>query len=131
MLHQDSIFQISPRRRYELLSALGDADLIHRFSDLQQAGKYKLGPLDDYTLEQSSSRGVDGIALGSKIEFHQWLQCIWKGNFFPTFYFPSNIAGPDIVFCLRHQKNRNKRLICAIQVNGLQAINFSLKSVPC
>lgn len=125
-----AFFKYRRRCRY-LLSALGDAVLTHRFSHPQQADKVNLGPLDEYTLEQSSSRGVDGIALGSKIEFHQWLQYVLKGDFFPTFYFPSNIAGPDLVFCLRHQQNRNKRLICAIQVNELQLTYFSLKSVPC
>ena len=71
LLHQGNIFQISPHRCRYLLSALGDAVLLNRFSDPQKADKVKLGPLDDYTLEQSSSRGVDGIALGSKIKFHQ------------------------------------------------------------
>ena len=126
LLHQDSIFQTSPRRCYDLLSALTDADLIHRCSYPQPGGRDKLESLVDYALEYSSSRGMDGSALGSKIEFHQWLQCVWKGGFSPTFYFPSNMTGPDFVFCLRHQQKRNERLICAVQVNTLQSTNPSI-----
>lgn len=58
------------------------------------------------------------IPLGYELSYHKWLRRIRKHRYFPTFYFPSNVAGPDIVFCLRPQQGNGQRLLCAIQVRG-------------
>ena len=125
--HEESILQTSPDRSYDLLSALRNADLISRVCKPQPASLEKLGPLDGFSLERSASRAVDRNVLGEKIEFYQWLQNVRRVKFFPTFYFPSNVAGPDIVFCLQHQKNKNERLLCALQVSRLQTKSPSPK----
>ena len=62
---------------------------------------------------------MDEVALGKKIEFHQWLQNVRQGDSFLTFYFPSNTVGPDIVFCLQRQEDRTKRILCVLQVNRI------------
>ena len=120
LLRQErSVLQISPVRSFDLLRALGNADLIPRVHKPRPASPETLGPLEGFSLLHSASRAMDGVALGRKIEFHQWLQNVRQGEFFPTFYFPSNAAGPDIVFCLQHQEDRTKRILCALQVNRI------------
>lgn len=59
--------------------------------------------------------------------FHEWLRNVRTDHeYFPDFFFPSNNAGPDIVFALERQRKQNKEareeevreiVLCAIQVS--------------
>lgn len=50
------------------------------------------------------------------LEFHEWLRRVREDEPFPTFYFPSIHAGPDIVFVLKNDEHPKSRILCAIQL---------------
>ena len=72
--------------------------------------------LDEYELEESPKLMHEStINLGLEIKFAEWLYRVRNGAYFPTFYFPSTFAGPDIVFCLK-SRTSTRRILCAFQV---------------
>ena len=75
----------------------------------------KIQQYEEYELEEALPELNSDLTLGSTITFAQWLRRVRNGLFFPTFYFPSTSAGPDIVFCLKCRVTR-KRILCAFQV---------------
>ena len=78
-----------------------------------------LKDIDQYTLEEPSPMLESNITLGDTIAMSEWLYRVRKGEFFQTFHFPSMFAGPDIVFCLKRQKEDGtfERILCAFQVS--------------
>jgi hypothetical protein len=107
--------QISQNSRREFLAELSQAHFIPHDDD-HRSSTPTLGNIDEYTLEESPTpKHESDLTLGSVIEFSQWLYRVKEGKFFPTFYFPSTFAGPDIVFCLK-SKMGDRRILCAIQV---------------
>ncbi|MCJ1468434.1 hypothetical protein MMC07_007062 [Pseudocyphellaria aurata] len=87
--------------------------------------------LNEYDLLSFAGPRMDADqGYGDELKFDQWLRLVRiydpdkaSNEFFPTFYFPSVFAGPDIVFCLTRGTGKGK-LVCAIQVkSGLRCPN--------
>lgn len=76
--------------------------------------------LADYSLHTPAPHAPQRHSLGKSLDFHIWLQCIREETFFPTFYFPSTFAGPDIVFTMKHHNSAVKKtILIAIQASEL------------
>lgn len=115
LLKEQGATYIEPPERKEFLDILNDKTFIPRF---HTSPRHSISSLAEYTILQPNEGRERDFPYGNDLSFHGWLQRIRRDRYFPTFYFPSNAAGPDIVFCLRRQQDNGQRLLCAIQVRG-------------
>jgi hypothetical protein len=93
-IDQQAAADIALDKRRVFLDILKEAALIPRTPRAAA-----LGPLDEYIIDEPNPNVQNDISLGSKFTFHRWLRRVRKHDkYFPTFYFPSNFAGPDLVF---------------------------------
>jgi hypothetical protein len=125
---EDGIAHMAPKKRESFLKILDKAAAIPRSDEPLHRPTISacLGSLEKYTIDQPNQNIKNDVSLGSpKLKFHAWLGRILhpeRKKYFPTFFFPSNQAGPDIVFCLRKRNKQDeaKRLLCAIQVRSIK-----------
>jgi hypothetical protein len=100
-----------------LRNLLANAKMIPRSSASEPGSKPSIGSLDGYSLLEAHMAKQDED-MGVKYEFDDWLRRTMENKYFPTIYFPPREAGPDIVFCLRHEDNKDDRILCALQVSA-------------
>ena len=103
---------IYPNRRYAILNHLQYARSIHR----RRAHDRVLGTLEDWVLVKPTLPRDEEVKLDRQINFDEWLGYVRKGKFIPAVYFPSNFAGPDIVFFIG-QKHSSRKILVALQVS--------------
>ncbi|KAF2476194.1 uncharacterized protein BDR25DRAFT_339300 [Lindgomyces ingoldianus] len=125
LLKQNGVARVVPQERQRFLEMLNTPYPILRNSEAPQ--ELSMSNLADYTVEEPDWAIQDDISLGSDIKFQDWLlshelrrghrlRRVRKQQFFAPWYFPCNMAGPDLVFMLNHEQQPENRILWAIQV---------------
>ena len=124
-----------PQRR-EFLSVF---DSIYKISGADCRFNVNLG-MENFFLEKGEGlrrdhfqalpegyRPIEGEGLGLK----GWLYLVCNEKSRPTFLFPEQIAGPDVMFVYREREGRRRRIIFAIQVRTASSSIWIMNLTSC
>lgn len=107
-------------RRKNILANLGKAENLVKAENLKQRHKY----LEDYCLLEGEKTGHCYDQRPKDIRIDEWMASIRNGKKpAASFYFPDNLAGPDILFALKCSKMTKETpgdgvILCIVQVRS-------------